>query len=292
MARWAQALHHGRVVSPALYQEMVGPARLADGSTRPYGFGLRLQEIRGRRALVHGGAGGGLDTDSAYIPSEDVFVAVFANSDEPATDPSILVRRLAALALGEPIPTFSRASVDLATIESLFGAYSAESGPPRRFFARDGKLYFGRGDEEREAFAAGEDRFFFGPDALPWFRIVRQASGAHVMELHDPEAAAPVRAVRSGPVPAAFAVAPAVLQTYVGSYQTETLAVTITLDEGGRLIMTPAGQPPMAMRPTSQTEFRLDGTPMRVVFHPEGGKVNRLTIHRGARELHGRRTDD
>ena len=34
---------------------------------------------------------------------EDLFVAVFANSDDPASDPSILTRRLAALTLGWPI---------------------------------------------------------------------------------------------------------------------------------------------------------------------------------------------
>ena len=44
MARWAHSLHHGRVVRADLYQEMIRPVRLKDGSTRPYGFGLRLQQ--------------------------------------------------------------------------------------------------------------------------------------------------------------------------------------------------------------------------------------------------------
>ena len=289
MARWANALHHGRVVTPALYREMIRPARLADGSTETYGFGLRLREIRGRPGLVHGGAGGGLDTDSAYIPSADLFVAVFANSDDAASDPALLTRRLAALALGQPIPTFTRAEVDMKTLEPLFGAYSSTSGPPRRFFARDGKLYMGRGDLERRAFAAGEDRFFFGPDDLDWFRIARRADGAHVMEMHGPELAAPVRAVRTGAVPPPFTVASAVLRSYVGTYQTETLAMTVAMGEDGRLTMTPAGQRPMPIRPVSETEFRIDGTPMRVVFHPQNGKVDRLTIYRGARELKGTR---
>jgi len=290
MARWAQALHHGRVVRPDLYQEMIRAARLADGSTRPYGFGLRLQELRGRPMLVHGGAGGGLDTDSVYIQSRDIFVAVLANSDEPATDPSTLTRRLAALALGEPIPVFTRADVDIGTIEPIFGSYSPPHGPAFLFFARDGKLYMGRGDTEREVLPAGQDRFFFGSEALMWFRIVRQADGAHVMELNPPDTAAPERSVRTGPVPAPLSVAPAVLQTYVGSYTTETLSVTVALGGNGWLTMTPSGQPPMPMRPVSQTEFRIDGGMMRVVFHPESGRVDRFTLYRGARELHGRRT--
>jgi CubicO group peptidase (beta-lactamase class C family) len=290
MARWAQALHGGRVASPALYQEMIRPARLADGSTRPYGFGLRLQRLRGRTALVHGGAGGGLDTDSVYLPSEDLFVAVFANSDNPPTDPSILTRRFAALAIGKAIPTFARADVALPTIEPLFGAYRSPRDAALRFFTRDGRLYLASGDNEMEAFPAGGDRFFFGPDRLVWIRFLRRPDGAHVLEVHEPDAAQPERAVRTGPVPPPLTIAPAVLQSYVGTYQTETLAVTIALGENGWLTITPAGQRPLPMRPVSETEFRIDSGNMRLVFHPENGEVNRFTMYRGARELHGKRT--
>jgi CubicO group peptidase (beta-lactamase class C family) len=288
MARWAKALHRGRVVTPALYREMSRPARLADGSTDTYGFGFRLREIRGRPALVHGGAGGGLDTDSVYIPSEDLFVAVFANSDDPAVDPSILTRRLAALALGEPFPTFTKAAVDLPAIEPLFGAYGGEGVPPMRFFARDGSLYLGRGDDEREAFPAGDDRFFFGADDLMWLRFVRQADGAHAIEIHAADKAAPARAIRTGPVPPALTVAPAVLKSYAGAYATETVTFTVAVDGAGRLTITQGVQSPFPLRPVSQTEFRIDRA-MRIVFHPENGKVDRFTLYRGARELHGKR---
>lgn len=288
LAAWAQALHHGRVVSPALYAEMTSPSRLADGSVQTYGFALRQREIRGRPALVHGGAGRGIDTDSAYVPSADLYVAVLTNSDDLPIDSSILVRRLAALALGEPVPVFTRTDVDIAAIEPLFGLYPADRGPPRRFFARDGKLHFGRGDEEMQVFAAGGDRFFFGPDDLAWFRIERRPDGAHRLEVHRIEAAAPDRSVRAGPVPPPLEIAPAVLRSYVGSYATEGPVLTVTLADG-RLSIGPPGQAPGPMRPVSETEFRVEGSPNRVVFHPEGGKVERITVHRGARALNGKR---
>jgi hypothetical protein len=290
LARWADALHHGRVVSPALYQEMIRPARLSDGSTHPYGFGLRLLKVRGVPALAHGGSGRGLDTDSLYIPSADLFVAVFANSDDPATDPSILSRRLAALALGQPIPTFSRAELSLPDVEPLFGAYQREGAPALRFFGRDGKLYLAHGDEEMEAFAAGGGRFFFGPQRLAWIRFDRQPGGAPVMEMHSPEDAEPQRVVRTGPVPPPLAIQPAVLRSYAGTYATETVVVTVALDENGRLTIQPAGGRAMPMRAVSETEFRVDEAGFRLVFHPEEGEVNRLTLYRGARELHGKRT--
>lgn len=290
LSRWAQALHGGRVVDPALYREMIRPARLADGATQPYGFGLRLRKLRGRAAFVHGGAGPGLDTDSVYIPSEALFVAVLVNSDDPATDPSTLTRRLAALALGEPFPTFKRADVALTTLEPLFGAYRAARGPAFRFLARDGKLYLAHGDNEMEAFAGGEDRFFFGPDALQWIRFVRQAGGAHVMEVNEPAAAQAERAVRTGPVPPPLTIASGLLQSYLGVYTTEGPVFTVALAENGGLTIAPAGQRALPMRPVAENEFRVDAAGFRIVFHSENGEVNRLTMYRGARELHGQRT--
>jgi len=289
MAKWAQALHHGKVLSPALYKEMTSPARLTTGKTETYGMGFRLRQIRGRAAFVHGGAGKGIDTDSVYIPADDIFVAVFSNTDDPQTDPSLLTRRLAALALGEPIPTFTRVSVDPASLEPLFGAYSKGGDQPTRFFSRAGKLYIGQGDEEIEVVAAGDDRFFIPRGDLTWVRFVRQANAAPVMEVHRPDLAAPQRAVRTGDAAPPLAIPASILQSYVGTYKTEVPTVTVALADG-QLTIAPEGGKARPMRPVSQTEFMVEDPKMRVIFHVEAdGKVNRLTMQRGARELHGQR---
>jgi hypothetical protein len=141
-----------------------------------------------------------------------------------------------------------------------------------------------------EAVPAGEDRFFFGPNVLSWVRFVRQPNGAHLLEVHEASAARPERAVRAGPPTPPLTVAACVLQTYVGTYATEGPVVTVALAENGTLTIAPAGQSPLFMRPVSETEFRVDAAGFRVVFHKEDGKVDRLTLYRGARELHGKRT--
>ena len=137
---------------------------------------------------------------------------------------------------------------------------------------------------------AGNDRFFFGNDSLLWMEFERQEGGAHVMRLDAPDEAQPIQAVRSGPVPAEFAVAAEVLQTYVGTYATETVTVAVALGENGWLTIAPPGEEGIPLRPVSETEFRADTAGFRIVFHPEAGKTDRLTMYRGARELHGTRT--
>ncbi|RYE03956.1 MAG: hypothetical protein EOP61_02565 [Sphingomonadales bacterium] len=84
-------------------------------------------------------------------------------------------------------------------------------------------------------------------------------------------------------------VPPAVLVGYAGTYQTEGPAVTVKLGLDGSFTIAPGMQEPRALRAKSDTEFTVEGTPMRVVFHPKDGKTDSLTIYRGERELHGTR---
>jgi D-alanyl-D-alanine carboxypeptidase len=293
LARWAQALHHGRIVPAALYQQMIAPTRLPDGTTRPYGFGLESEEFRGRHAIGHNGGIFGFSTDSLYIPADDLFVAVLTNSDEPPTHPSLTLRRIAALAIGDPFPEFTSQPIDAASLEPLFGVYRVSDTVNRRFFARDGKLYTHRdGAPPLEAFAAGGGRFFYGPGSLNWFEIKRQPDGAIVMEMHQGGANQGEIAMRSGPIPVETAVTvdPAVLRSYVGAYATPGPVATIALSEAGQLTVQLSGQGPMPLQAISATEFRVEGGAATILFHNENGQVNRLTIRQGAREIEGRRT--
>jgi hypothetical protein len=90
-------------------------------------------------------------------------------------------------------------------------------------------------------------------------------------------------------VPTPLDLPAALLSSYAGTYATEGPVLTIAYGDDGRLGIAPAGQSPMPLRPVSRTEFRIEGGAMRLVFHPEGGRVDRLTLYRGARELHGKR---
>jgi hypothetical protein len=294
LAKWAHALHHGRVVSPALYTAMTSPAALPEGRTAPYGFGLRFDEVRGRNTIEHGGGIFGFGTESIYIPSEDVFVAIFTNSDTHDIDPALVARRLAALAIGQPYREFTRTDVDPTTLEPLFGVYRiGVNGATRRFFSRDGKLYTMReGAPESEVVAAGDDQFFY-PESLNWFRVRRQPDGGHIMEMHQGGGDAAELALRFGDIPAPAAaaeVSPAVLQSYVGHYTTEGPAADVAMGADGVLTIQLEGQPAIPLRATSATEFTIEGVGATIVFHPEGGQVNRFVIHQGGRQLEGRRT--
>ena len=293
LARWADALHHGRVVSPPLYTAMTTPAALPGGETVPYGFGVRFGEVRGHNTIEHGGGIFGFGTESIYIPSKDVFVAIFANSDTHEVDPALVARRLAALAIGQPYREFTRATVNAETLAPLFGVYRVgDDGVARRFYSRDGRLYTRReGARESEVFAGGDDHFFY-PNSFTWFRVQRRPDGAHVMEMHQGGGDAAELATRSGDIPvesSAVQVGRAVLQSYVGRYTTEGPTADVALGAEGVLTIQLQGQPAIPLRPTSATEFEIEGVGATIVFHAEGGQVNRFVISQGGRQLEGRR---
>ena len=291
LARWAQALHHGRVVSAASYQKMIAPTLLSDGTSNPYGFGLANTQIRGRRAITHNGGIFGFSTDSIYLPDQDLFVAVLANSDSPAVSPGITLRRLAAQALGDPYPTFARAAVDMAAVQPFLGVYAAQGpGGERRFYQRDGRLFTRRaaGGPEQEVFSAGGNRFFYGPDSLTWFTVARDPAGAITMAMHPNGEDRIETAARTGDAPPeapTVTVPRAILQSYVGTYVSAGPRIAVTLGEDGRLNVTLGGPRPLPTRAISETEFQLEAADVRIIFQREGGRVTGLLVRQGAREM-------
>ncbi|WP_196795246.1 serine hydrolase [Porphyrobacter sp. AAP82] len=297
LAKWGQALHHGKVVDAAHYAMMIAPTQLPAGETVPYGFGLSLNPLRGHPAVGHNGGIFGFETDSIYLPDADIFVAVFANSDAPQTSPGVVMRRIAAAAIGDPYPMFTRTTPDLAALEPFYGVYALPGGGERRFFAKGGKLYTQRkGGGTLEAYAAGDNRFFYGPATLSWFALRRDESGTPVMEFAQNGELPVQTAKRSGPIPpeaAAIAVPRAVLERYAGTYAfgPATLTIAFTADGTG-LTGQLTGQPPIPLIPTSDGEFKAEGVEARLIFEAGEGKASAVTLDQGGMQQRAPRKRD
>jgi CubicO group peptidase (beta-lactamase class C family) len=78
LARWTRALAAGRVVSAESYRRMVTPGPVGAGFTPPYGYGLSLLPLAGRRAVSHTGSTGAA---AAYFPESGTTIVVLTNRD-------------------------------------------------------------------------------------------------------------------------------------------------------------------------------------------------------------------
>ena len=293
LAKWNAALHGGKVIPAAYYARMIQPTRLPDGSTEDYGFGISNREVRSHKALGHGGGIFGFSTDSIYLPKEDVFVAVFANSDDPTTDPGMVMMKLAALAVDDPFPTFEKTALDPKAVEPWIGLYSVKDGE-RRVFLRDGKLYTQRtGGGELEAYAAGDGRYFY-PKSLTWFELKRDANGTPVVAMFQQGSASAEETARSGPIPPepkAAEVPRATLATYAGAYDSAIGKFTVALPPEGPMTVQLAGQQPLPVQAVSTTEFRTVGVDARIEFQMADGEVTGLVLKQGGREMPAKRAD-
>lgn len=197
LAVWANALHHGQVLTAPYYARMIAPTKLPDGSIVPYGFGIENGEVRGHPTIGHGGETLGFSTNGLYLPRNDIFVAVYSNSVDPV---DAITLQLAAMAVGAPYPTFTAVSFDAKKMTPMLGVYKFKD-VERIFGMRDGKLFTKRDGVETVALSAGQNRFFYGPKALSWFAVREDASGKFLIEFHGGGSDEIEVGVRTGPVP-------------------------------------------------------------------------------------------
>jgi D-alanyl-D-alanine carboxypeptidase len=78
---WDLALMDGKVLSPASFQQMTTPRRLADGRSSGYGCGLSIRDRGPVLVLTHGGGVSGFGARNAFIPASRSAVVVMANTD-------------------------------------------------------------------------------------------------------------------------------------------------------------------------------------------------------------------
>jgi D-alanyl-D-alanine carboxypeptidase len=291
LARWGNALHSGKIVSPSSYAAMTTAGKLSNGEPVQYGFGLAPSDVRGRKSVGHNGNIHGFGTSSIYVVEPRIFIVVLSNSDV-ALEADTLATRLAAAALGDPFPEFTAQAVDMKVVAPLLGSYALPVGE-RLFFERGGKLYTRRsGGGEREVFPVGEDRFFYGPESLTWFAVRTGADGKKVMEMHHDGASQPEISTWAGPVPAekAAVIVPSdTLDSYLGSYVSPIGTFLITRSED-TLVVTLGGQPPLPMKATSNSEFEVTQVGATVTFGDVvSGKAQLLTMNQGGQRVEAKR---
>lgn len=80
LVKWNDALHHGRILQPASYAELIAPSTLNDGTRLRYAKGLALAPLAGRRAIWHDGGINGFISLNRYLPDDTLSVVVLWNS--------------------------------------------------------------------------------------------------------------------------------------------------------------------------------------------------------------------
>jgi CubicO group peptidase (beta-lactamase class C family) len=98
IARWARALYGGRLLTPETLARMKDVTATATYKVRvPYGLGVQIIDIDGRRTLGHSGRLLGFRSAVRYLPDADISIAVLTNQSR--VDPAPILRSLLRIAL-------------------------------------------------------------------------------------------------------------------------------------------------------------------------------------------------
>jgi CubicO group peptidase (beta-lactamase class C family) len=170
LVAWTQALHGGRVLSPASYREIITPGALNDGARVRYAKGLSPTPIAGHRAIHHGGGINGFLSQLAWFPDDSAVITVLVNTTGPVS-PDAVTESLAEVVLGRPSRKTERFAGDATPYVGTYRGVGRGSDLSVTISAGDGGLMaqFGQGRAVPLAHVSG-DTFEQGSRRLEFVR--------------------------------------------------------------------------------------------------------------------------
>lgn len=162
LALWNEALLAGKLIKRETLEKAWTPYKLKDGSSSGYGYGWSIGEYEGRRMIRHGGGINGFSSDGILFPEDKLFVALLTNSAIPGRGPDPYGLKIAALALGKPMPDVRKAIViDPKIFDRYVGEFELRPGFIVKFFRQGDKFMTqATGQAAFEVFAESETKFF------------------------------------------------------------------------------------------------------------------------------------
>ena len=285
--RWNQALHGGKLISKASYERMTTP----EGPAKPhhYGFGIGTGTLRGQPMLSHGGGIHGFVSMLGYLPQSQTTVAILRNSDGPGFALDLVVRKLAAFAIGEPFREPKAVAVPAEQLKAAEGVYSRDDKLTRTLRVKDGVLRSQRsGGAVTPLIPVGGDRFAFA-ESLTEFQIERGADGRvkAVRVFNDGEGAGDLW-TRSGELPperAFIALSAAQMQALVGEYSSPQFAIKVFVDDKGRLLGQAPGQPSFELLASTPRQLLVPQVGAQLDFSAEEAQAGSVTLTQGGQTL-------
>ncbi len=161
--RWNKGIFSGKVLKKESLRAAFTPVKLADGSTKNYGYGWMINKKRGVRIISHGGGLQGFQCSLAHAPDQSVTIVVLCNAG-PGYDPGGMTGSLADIFLEKEMTPKPVHVVNEKLIGKNYDDYVGryDFGKAKLVVTREGdQLYVKLGGQNRiEVFPEATDEFF------------------------------------------------------------------------------------------------------------------------------------
>lgn len=283
---WNRALHEGKLLEPELYEAMTTPAGLAEPAR--YGFGIARGTLRGHLKFDHSGGIFGFASYLLYVPNTQLSVVVLQNADATLNgkgDPGQLAALTGAFALGDPFSEAKPIAVEAQRLQEAEGVYRIDASNRRVLRIVDGQLTAQRsGGERMTLLPIGPDRFLY-EGSLTEARLERDVAGKIIAlrVVHDGEGEGEQSPRSEEPLPAArqaILLDAAQIERVLGAYKAGELRMRVYV-ERGQLKAQLDGQPAFELHAESASTFFLTAVDATLVFAPETGQAQALSLQQG-----------
>jgi hypothetical protein len=290
LAKWDAAVSAGKLLKAEHWKRAFTSYKLKNGEATNYGYGWGVGQFEGQPMLSHGGGIPGFSTFALSLPKEHVYVAVLNNADGGLPQPEMVASRLAASAIGKPIPEFKAVSLDEKTLDRYTGVYRIDD-KNRRYVVREGdKLVMTRSNGARTVMQAYSSNGFF-KDNNSLLRVdFLQNSKGEVSELivyQNGNSVTHAKLNEALPeAPKAFAMSTEQFSVFEGDYQIRTNFVLNVRREGNRYLTQATGQGPVDITPINADTFNAPDVGGQLKFEKDSeGKVTQLVLTQGGRSI-------
>ena len=287
--KWNQAVHSYKLVKKETIDKAFTEYKLANGDGTGYGYGWFLSQLQGSPTIEHGGGIFGYLTSSIYLPEEDVFVALFSNSNGKA--PELTALKMAAVTIGKPLKT-AEIKLDEATLNQYVGIYTNDK-KREVTITREGTQLSAMlsGSGSRKMFPIEKDKFIL-EDAFMYATFSRDDKGKVVSFVSDDRGKLDTWNLTEKKIEEkkSITVDEAILEKYVGQYELQPGFIITFTREGNRLFTHATGQPKFEVFAESETKFFLKVVDAKVEFVPDAdGKVNKMILNQGGQTMEAKR---
>ena len=123
LAKWDAALYTEALLKQSTLKQAWTPFTLNDGTNKGYGYGWGIAQGDGFTIIEHAGGIQGFRTFAVRVPEHRLYVAVLANTENPALEPPYVAWNLALRAMGKPHHNPEPISIEQAALEKFVGQY-------------------------------------------------------------------------------------------------------------------------------------------------------------------------
>jgi CubicO group peptidase (beta-lactamase class C family) len=287
--KWNQAVHSYKLVKKETLDKAFTEFKLTDGKGTGYGYGWSLSQLQGSPTIEHGGGINGFLTSGVYLPKEDVFVAVFSNSNSES--PQFASFKMAALAIGKPY-NFIEIPVENSVLEEYNAVYENDDKVLITITIDNNKLYSQRTGRPRSLIRSYQKDKFFFDNSFATLEFRRNQDGKVISLVTDNRGKVETweRTDKEITVPKEIKLPESVLEGYVGDYQlAQGLILSVTRD-GDSIFSQATGQSRIEIFAESETKFFLKVVDAQLEFVKDGsGKASKVILYQSGRKIEGPR---